>query len=279
MAKGHKAVPRGASGSGGASSSKTNARAAVATSPTTTTAQQQTAAAAQATQTQTAPQTQAAKAATQQTADAAFLAKIPKGWNNATSTQHDDRLYYTDAKKSYIQQQLNVSEATAAAMENGISSYSGSQYTDIRLAATNQFAKKYPTVSQDYVDTLNKKVAAIEDYISKSPKFNGTTYRGINVSKTSLQSYIKSANAGKTIDMKGMSSWSSSEGTAQAFSNGSKGNKVVFVCSKGQPRGTSITALSGYNESEVLCSKSAKWKMTGYKGANNGIHYFEVEAV
>ena len=102
----------------------------------------------------------------------------------------------------------------------------------------------------------------IEDYIKKAPRWNGgETFRGVTVSDDELKTFIP----GKTVEMGGTSSWSDNPKIANDFANHNisyeRPNAVIYHCDT-QAKGTGIRHLSVMEiESEVFCSKSAKYEV------------------
>ncbi len=96
----------------------------------------------------------------------------------------------------------------------------------------------------------------MEDFIEKSPKWSKKEpiYRGIEMNEKNL----RNMKAGNTVDMKGISSWSSSFDTAKAFTGEGDGKPVVFKLSKTN-KATAVAHLSNYpHEKEVLMSGRSK---------------------
>ena len=140
-----------------------------------------------------------------------------------------------------------VSRERAELMNASLLDYSGAFSPDIRKAYQNPNAESY------YISQMN----ALDEYISKSPKWQGEIYRGINVDSATARSILQ----GQTIDMLGPSSWSSDEYTANKFSEkGKKDTRMVFVLGENKS-GASITHLSTYNgaEGEVLAPSGVKY--------------------
>lgn len=113
----------------------------------------------------------------------------------------------------------------------------------------------------------HEQMEVLDDYINNSPKWKGSTMRGINVTAQTAEGFI----SGEEIDMLGPSSWSTSEEVAQNFAKDSCGRSgartnVVFVLDKNQS-GTSITHLStfGTSEAEVLAPSGVKYAMDSFE--------------
>ena len=106
----------------------------------------------------------------------------------------------------------------------------------------------------------NKMIDGMESFIKESPKFGKSTYRGMAIS---TKDYAK-LRKGASVDMNGISSWSTDMDMAKEFAShnksGNNAKTVIFVSPK-QPRGTSVSHLSGYGEGEVLVSHTARYKV------------------
>lgn len=139
-----------------------------------------------------------------------------------------------------------ISRERAEEIHASLRDYSGAFSPDIRSAYNNPNADAY------YASQMN----ALDEYINKSPKWQGEIYRGINVDSTTAAAILQ----GQTIDMLGPSSWSSDEYTADRFSGGGKDTRMVFVLGDNRS-GASITHLSTYNgaEGEVLVPSGVQY--------------------
>lgn len=108
---------------------------------------------------------------------------------------------------------------------------------------------------------------SIESFIQRSPKWaGGNLHRGINVSQDTASDIVKRVQAGETLDMQGISSWSSESKIAVDFAHTSFQGRVGVVFhtnAKETTKGTSIKHLSELeHEKEVLMSESARYKGT-----------------
>lgn len=135
-----------------------------------------------------------------------------------------------------------------------INSYTGSGYHEMR-------AGKRPN-----------DVKLIDEVVYKSPKYEGTVYRGINVSESYLAE-LKS-NIGGSVNMgkHGPASWSSDVSTAKDFSkHGEKPVNLVFKMEN--KRGASITNVSkfGSSEGEVLHKSNETCKVKSVR--KQGFYY------
>lgn len=140
----------------------------------------------------------------------------------------------------------DISKIHAEELLDSLHNYSGCNYKVIRYAYNN------PNAPIRLQNDLNN----IDEYINSAPKWHGTTYRGINVSRNVAQQ-IRGMSV---IDMLGPSSWSTSEEIAQCFSNRDESVRMIFVLSN-NVSGASITHLATYNgsEEEVLSPSQARY--------------------
>ena len=140
----------------------------------------------------------------------------------------------------------SISRKEAEAMLDSIQDYSGSYYSEIRDAYNN------PDASPRLVQAMNN----VDSYIRGAVKWEGTTYRGINVSRETANKILSDP----TIDMLGPASWSSSENIAQRFSIGAESVRMVFVLGENKS-GASITHIATYNgsEKEVLSPSGVQY--------------------
>lgn len=169
---------------------------------------------------------------------------------------------------AYMQKLLNIRDAEATKYLDAIEYYVGNGYVKVR-----DFQQ-----GKDLGDEVAKIVEPIsnnlERLISISPKYDGTTYRGLNVNNTTLRRFIDLADNGGILSMDGTSSWSTDEMTAKYFAAGDE-KRVIIRCN-GKQMGTSIRAYAANpHEHEILVSRKAKWKITGYKTIH-GVYYFDV---
>ena len=158
-----------------------------------------------------------------------------------------------------------ISYATAEQMLDGLQYYSGSGYSEIRYAYNNPSAPP----------ELTRQLQLIDEYISGAPKWEGTIYRGINVSASTAQGILSSGN----IDMLGPSSWSSEESVAQRFAYGGEDVNMVFVLND-NVSGASITHVATYNggESEVLAPSTARYAVDNVREVEqNGYRFMYVD--
>lgn len=170
--------------------------------------------------------------------------------NTATMSGHMPSESYIATLNRYKSYGIGNPSASKDAIED----YTGSAYKKMRKGQ------------------MPKEVKLIDEVVYKSPKYEGTVYRGINVSESYLAD-LKSTIGG-TINMgkHGPSSWSSNKGIAENFaSQGDHNVKLVFKMEN--KRGASITNVStfGSSEGEVLHKSNESCKVKSVR--KQGFYY------
>lgn len=167
-----------------------------------------------------------------------------------------------------IMKQTGVSAEKADLMYESIRDFSFGAYQDMR---TVQMGGTDVWDLHHSVKEWKERVDACEEFIIKSPKWNGgTTYRGMHASEGYLDELYEKSKNGTTINMNGISSWSTSKAVAEGytFPNPKTPLRIIFETDDAQ-LGTSIAHISIHpNEREILCSKDneyfvseiVKWK-------------------
>lgn len=185
--------------------------------------------------------------------------------NTGYQSNHPDWTVPPDYS-THLQQEMKIDKATADRYVDGLDAFLGDDSWYLRNAIYNN-----DTNSKYY-----EKAVAVEDFIKNSPKWaGGTVYRGIAVPEDFDVSQYKK---GAVIDMRGMSSWTSSPDIADNFATGNK--RVIFINEgKKSKNGTSVKRLSDYKtEEEVLFSNKARWKVDSQetKGIRTYVYVHEV---
>lgn len=104
----------------------------------------------------------------------------------------------------------------------------------------------------------------MEEYIASHPPVTDRLYRGIELDS---ESDLSQFAVGSTIDMQGISSWSTFKAVALDYTEiAGKPVGVVFEV-PGTRRGAKLLK-SG--EGEVIISKQAKWTVTGLQNTGDG---------
>lgn len=167
-----------------------------------------------------------------------------------------------------IMKQTGVTAEKADFMYESIRDFSFGAYQDMRtvqMGGTDIWDLRYS------VKEWKERVDACEEFITKSPKWNGgSTYRGMHASESYLEELYEKSKNGTTINMNGISSWSTSKAVAEGytFPNPKTPLRIIFETDDAQ-HGTSIAHISIHpNEREILCSKDneyfireiVKWK-------------------
>ena len=143
-------------------------------------------------------------------------------------------------------------------MYESVRSYSEAGYSDIRGAYGNPNADPRDKAA----------LIALDNYVRGAPKWEGTVFRGINVSHRTAKQVL----SGKTIDMLGPSSWSSDKSIAERFSNGKESVSMIFVLAENKS-GASITHLGYYDgaESEVLAPSGVQYNVLNVDRVRQGL--------
>ena len=181
----------------------------------------------------------------------------------------DENAYY-----QFIADDLKVPLDEAKEYVDCVMGFSVDYFTDIRKLQRDANAE-IPDK-----ELIKHMASQIEDYIKKAPRWNGgETYRGYTVSDEELSQY----EAGFQFHMGGTSSWSNVKSIAYDFASQNESyerpNSVIVHCDT-QSKGTGIKHVSAYkNESEVLVSKDAEYKIIRTEIDDDNITHVFVEEV
>lgn len=149
--------------------------------------------------------------------------------------------------------ETGMSRAEAEQSYNAMEGYFGSDYSFIR-------AGKPPS------EALKGKL--IDKALSKARPYNGEIYRGIHLSDSEYASWSKALQKGATMDMKGISSWSSKTNVAESFARkGSLSGQSIIFKVKSTNKAVPVQHLShfGSGEAEVLAPSTVKYAISSYK--------------
>lgn len=134
---------------------------------------------------------------------------------------------------------------TEEQQDAAIAAWSDGAYGKIRAAQTGK-TNDPESVAQ---------AEAIEEFIENAPKYTGELYRGIATDEP-----LDFKN-GQVIDMRGLSSWTTSEDMAEEFASWGAENKYFFV-TEGLSMAADISQKTmNPGEGEVLVSGKAKFKI------------------
>lgn len=180
--------------------------------------------------------------------------KGPEGTNMAIQTGHKDWNYQeTSSDKTIhaIMQDTGTKSEEATKMFAAISAYSVGANHDSRQ---------------------------VEKFIQKSAKWDGgELMRGIHVDMATAEELIRRTKDGETLDMRGISSWTSSFVVANdfAFYNSTGDEAKIMFHATGRVNGTSISHLSNFRkEAEVLLSEKARFEPSSYEYKEGVFHIF-----
>lgn len=163
-------------------------------------------------------------------------------------------------RKQKIKERIKgITNNDAKRYDRALENYTGIFYGDIKKAyrdkySNKKFDKSYEQISND-----------LDDFIYRSEKYKGLVYRGLSVDEEVALNIIKKLKQGKTMDMQGISSWSSDKKVSLDFSNESdKDKNVCIVFNLDNKSGVSIKELSEFeSESEVLHPTTSRYKLKG----------------
>lgn len=197
--------------------------------------------------------------------------------NQKEQTAEFGRMDKKEAVKE-IMSQAKVDTEKADFMYESIRDFSFGSYQDMRtvqMGGTDIWDLRYS------VKEWKKRVDACEEFIEKSPKWNGgTTYRGMHISEEQMQSLREKMEKKRPIDMQGMASWSTSKDMAlgYTFPNSKTPIRVILETDDAQ-NGTSIAHISIHpTEREILCSMRNKYVIKEItKEQGSGFEYYRVK--
>lgn len=165
---------------------------------------------------------------------------------------------------------------------NSISKYTGHSYGDIK----NAYRVKYG-INKEYYGKLDQEEAmkasnALDDYIYQAPKYEGEVYRGITLSDKNYDKVIRELKSGKTIDMQGISSWSTDEEVAKNFIEDNEyfdtPNAILFKLEN--KSGTPVDSISNVpGEKEVLHPTTARYKLKKIEDSNISLYTKGAKAI
>lgn len=198
--------------------------------------------------------------------------------NNKQQKSEYERMDKKEAVAEIIKQTGCTAEK-ADFMYESIRDFSFGAYQDMR---TVQMGGTDIWDLQHSVKEWKERVDACEEFITKSPKWNGgATYRGMHASEVYLNELYEKSENGTTINMNGISSWSTSKVVAEGYTypNAKTPIRIIFETDDAQI-GTSIAHISIHpNEKEILCSKDNEYFVSEIvKWKNNiGIDFYIVK--
>ena len=197
--------------------------------------------------------------------------------NLTEQKKHFKAMSQGDAKVA-LQNTLSCSKADADKYFDAVYGFSFQWDFEIRHY---QMGVKFKSKYGHKMTEIRQKALDIEEFIKKSPKWNGgTTYRGMAVDDQTLQAFKDAMNNNQQIDMLGTASWSTNRSISEGFAhrNAMNGlnNAIIFKTDKAQ-YGTSIRHCSNFpQESEVLCSKDSRYIIKSIKEDPPGSGDYEI---
>jgi hypothetical protein len=134
-------------------------------------------------------------------------------------------------------------------------------------AMSDYFSNGYSNIRAGHPPSAAEKAMLIDKAIKKARAYNGEIYRGIHLDSNTYSEWAKGLKKGATLDMKGISSWSSKKKVAENFAKTDSyyGKAVVFKL-KSTNHAVPVQHLSsfGSREAEVLAPSFVKYKISSY---------------
>ena len=148
-------------------------------------------------------------------------------------------------------------------------------------ALDSYFGSNYYAIRSGHPPSAAEKAKLIDKALKKARVFNDKIYRGIHLSTEGYEEWAKQLKKGSTIDMKGISSWSSKKSVAESFAHKgtTSGQSVIFTVSQTK-HAVPVQHLShfGKSEAEVLAPSSVKYKVSSHTTKGN-ITYVNLQEV
>ena len=148
-------------------------------------------------------------------------------------------------------------------------------------AMSDYFSVGYTNIRAGQPPSAAKKAKLIDKAIKKARAYNGEIYRGIHLEESTYGEWAQGLKKGSTLDMQGISSWSSKKKVAESFARkgNSSGQSVIFKV-KSTNHAAPVQHLStfGSGEAEVLAPSFVKYKISSYvtKGNTTYVNLAEV---
>lgn len=160
-----------------------------------------------------------------------------------------------------VQNTMDECGVTQQEAKDMIKAVSG--YTEGYAYAMRNWQQKGDAGTEMTVAEAKEMSDNVEKFIQKSPKWaGGELYRGISVDPNTAKGIVNQAKAGKPMDMKGTSSWSSDRDISEDFTAASLGistDVTIMFKTPSTKKGASVTHLAAFDQAEVIISKDARW--------------------
>lgn len=199
-----------------------------------------------------------------------------------TRKQLDNETMYSNYRDKIGKDMAINREFVKAAQVNSIA-----EDTGVDQATAEQYYNLIEDYTVDgYIGYTNGKRQSeqkqLDSIISKMPAYDGEIYRGMGFdTQQQADAFINEFTKNHTVNMKHVSSWSSSEGVAKSFSR-QLGNIGVVIKVKNKS-GVGIRHLSRFQrEEEVLVSSNTKYKFKSMSVESNPIrktYYIELDEI
>lgn len=182
-----------------------------------------------------------------------------------------------------IEDRIDASPEAARRYAESIEYFTGYDYDIMRRLESG--GGRASQDSDDQYDRATRNIKSINEYMEKSPKFEGEVSRGLYFSnKTKFDSFMSSIEGG-TLELNAMSSFSGSLDVARNFATGDglysksrdKGAEAVVIRARNKS-GVNIADVSRYaEEEEVLVPKGTRYRVTRTSRGSDGITYIDIE--
>lgn len=212
-----------------------------------------------------------------------FIANNAKyvGINNKNNSPSNERAIQTEHVKlkweglkgldKWIQETYDVSAEKAKEIRGTVRSFTTVNYEQIRRVQRGETAG----MTKAQIRNFTNRGEILEELISKSALWNGTTYRGVLLSPKELEALRKQLSS-ETCEMGGIASWTSDKEVAMRFSFGTEANKLdrtskiygdnksqrVILVAESHSNAASIAPMSARpGEKEVLASNNCRYRL------------------
>lgn len=172
-----------------------------------------------------------------------------------------------DIAKKLLQEETGYSEQETTQLFNCMIDFFGGKYSDYRNG-----------LKPNETEIINNGLKRMANY-------SGNIYRGMSFSREKpeevamFEEFLNNLQIGNTLNMKGLSSWTSKKNIARGYAGDYKGEQddelyhSIILVVKNNKTGVGVQHISkfGDGESEVLMPSTSKWKVINKKiGARNG---------
>ncbi|WP_290771867.1 ADP-ribosyltransferase [Anaerofustis sp.] len=181
--------------------------------------------------------------------------KFRRNQNKNFSSSHTESKEY-DPKSKIKERIKGISEEDTDRYYMSLYYYTGSYYDRIKQAYRDKYSGK------QFDEEFEKYSNDLDDFIYRSEKYEGTVYRGLGVSDEDADKIINKLKQGKTMDMQGISSWSSNKSISMNFGKNSldDNKNICLLFNLENKSGASVKELSVFpEEDEILHPTTSRY--------------------